>query len=88
MLDFNEALKLGMHHRGHSQGLKEGGRHGDPKVAEAADQVSHALYQRGMAHIDKLDYDAAILDFEDAMKLTPDDPRPLLGRGADLSPAR
>jgi nucleoside 2-deoxyribosyltransferase len=43
------------------------------KIEETADQVSHALYQRGMAHIDKLDFDAAMVDFEDAMKLTPND---------------
>ena len=82
IVDFDRALKLG---RGTADILKalikpDGTR--DPTVAELADQVSHALYERGMAFLDKLDFEAAFADFDNAVKLTPDNPRPLLGRGA------
>ena len=80
--DFNAALKLGMNTAEILKELKQADSKKNPKIAEIADQVSQALYQRGMAYIDKLEYELAIADFDNAAQLTPDDPRPLLGRGA------
>ena len=82
IVDFDRALKLGRTTAEILKSLIRADGTRDPTMAELADQVSQALYQRGMAYLDKLEYDAAFVDFDNAMKLTPKDPRPFLGRGA------
>ncbi len=42
-------------------------------MAQTADQVANAYYQRGMAMIDKQDYDAAVKDFEAALQINEKD---------------
>ena len=54
----------------------------DPELARTADQVAHAYYQRGMALIDKQDYEGALNDFNMTMRINPKEPRAYLGRGA------
>lgn len=79
IVDFNLAVDLGLQT---ASLLKLVAKDRDPQTAQLADQVAHAYYQRGMALIDKQNYEEALLDFARALEITPKDSRPYLGRGA------
>ncbi len=79
--DFGKAIDLGLQT---ASILKLVAKDRDPQTAQLADQVSNAYYQRGMANIDKQNYDMAFADFGRALEISPKEARPHLGRGAAL----
>ena len=82
LADFSEAIRLGHADRRHPAPRQSGRTRPRSRMAAAADQVAHAYYQRGMALIDKQDYEGALNDFNMTMRINPKEPRAYLGRGA------
>ena len=82
LADFGEAIRQGMQTSDLLRLVNQAERGKDPELARTADQVAHAYYQRGMALIDKQDYEGALNDFNMTMRINPKEPRAYLGRGA------
>ncbi len=80
--DFTEALRQGLQTADVLRLANLGERGKSPELARTADQVAHAYYQRGMALMDKQDYNSALNDFNMTMRINPKEPRAYLGRGA------
>ena len=82
LADFGEAIRQGTRTSDLLRLASQAERGRDPELARTADQVAHAYYQRGMARIDKQDYEGALDDFNLSMRINPREPRAYLGRGA------
>ncbi len=76
ILDFSEALRLGMLT---GDVLQFGSK--DPEAVRHWDQVAHARYQRGTAYVTKTEYDLALADFNESIRLNPKEARTFVSRG-------
>jgi len=74
--DFSEALRLGLLT---GDVLQFGTK--DPEAVRHWDQVAHARYQRGTAYVTKKEYDLALADFNESLRLNPKEARAFVARG-------
>src|SRR5260221_394657 len=74
--DFTEALRLGMLT---ADVLKFGTK--DPEAVRHWAQVAHARYQRGTAYVAKTEYDLALADFNESIRLNPKEAHVFVSRG-------
>lgn len=76
IVDFTEALRLGLLTGDVLQfGSKE------PEAVRHWAQVAHARYQRGTAYVLKTEYDLALADFNESIRLNPTEARTFVSRG-------
>src|SRR5205823_6145056 len=74
--DFSEALRLGLLT---GDVLQFGSK--DPEALRHWDQVAHARYQRGTAYVTKKEYDLALADFNESIRINPKEARAFVARG-------
>ncbi|MBS0540680.1 MAG: tetratricopeptide repeat protein [Proteobacteria bacterium] len=76
IIDFSEALRLGMLT---GDVLQFGSK--DPEAVRHWAQVAHARFQRGTAYVTKKEYDLALADFNESIRLNPLEARAFVSRG-------
>ena len=76
VIDFSEALRLGLLT---GDVLQFGSK--DPEAVRHWAQVAHARYQRGTAYVAKKEYDLALADFNESIRINPNEARPYVSRG-------
>jgi len=76
IVDFTEALRLGLLT---GDVLQFGSK--DPEAVRHWAQVAHARYQRGTAYVLKTEYDLALADFNESIRLNPTEARVFVSRG-------
>lgn len=76
IIDFSEALRLGLLT---GDVLQFGSK--DPDAVRHWAQVAHARYQRGNAYVVKKEYDLALADFNESIRVNPLEARTFVSRG-------